>query len=141
MTPEQLRSLRSVPVRVHTHLHEGLGNRAFAVRNERTFQSPLEIGRRGGVEPRGFLRLSTGVSLNQRVEGESGAGFVLENKRQPSNGEQPESIRQQNVVKEFPQLRIGCRGRVLSNGIQQGSVRVSFVIDQISQHLEHRARS
>ena len=68
VTPEQLRALRPVPVRVHTDLHECFRNRAFAVRNERVLQRSFEVGLFGGGEPRGLLRLSTRVSLNERIK-------------------------------------------------------------------------
>ena len=128
-----------MPVRVQAHLHEGLRNGAFTVRNERAFQNPFKIGFAGARQPCALLRLSLGVSLNERIEGGGGVRLVFVNKRSLQDREQPESIRQQNVVKEFPYLRVGGRSSVLPNGIQQCGIRVSFVLDQISQHLQHCA--
>src|SRR5215475_58765 len=40
-------------------------------------------------------------------------------------------------MKQLPQLRILSGSFMLSNGLQQGGIRVSFVINQVPQHYEH----
>jgi hypothetical protein len=141
VAPQKLCRLRPVPVRVKTNLHEGLRNGALAAWNESALERALEIDGSRSAEPFRFLRLSTCESLDERIKGRCGPGLLLEHERLSQHGEKPESIGQESVVKEFPEFRIGCRGRVLSNGFQERSVRVPLVIQQISQHTQHRARS
>src|SRR5262245_3622315 len=96
--PKQLRTLSPMAVRVHAHLHQSLRHGTLATRNMRVFQDPCEIVLAGGLEPRGFLRLSAAVSLDQCIERGGGASLVVENERLRENSEQPEAICEQNVM-------------------------------------------
>jgi hypothetical protein len=124
-------------VRVQTYLHERLRHGTLAIRNEGVFQNPFKVALCGGLKPRGLLRLITCISSDECVERGRGARLVFVNKRQPEHGEQPEPIGEQDMVEQLPQLGVGCCRAVLPNGIQQCSIRVSFVSDQITQHLQH----
>src|SRR5262252_8458099 len=79
--PQQLRTLRSMAVRVQAHLHERMRNRALPIWDESVCQNERGIVVSGGGKPRGLLRLSGCISLNEFIERGRVASLVLENKR------------------------------------------------------------
>jgi methyl coenzyme M reductase subunit D len=75
--------------------------------------------------------------LDQHVKRTGVTRFLIEGKRQPKNIEKPKAIGDQNMVKQLKQVRVGDRGAVLTNGVEQDRVRVPVVGNQIAQQLEH----
>ena len=91
-------------MRVHADLHEGLGDRARAVGNAGIFQKAGKVRFRGGTEPGGLLIVKAAVSLDERVERGRWTRLMFVHERHPEDGEQPEAIGEQDVVKQFHTL-------------------------------------
>lgn len=124
-------------MRVQRHLYDRVRDRALAVRNERVLQHPSRIVLTGTLQPRGLLRLSRGEALNEIVERARRPTLLLEDERRPQNGEKPEAIRQQNVMKQLQDFGVLCRSAIPADRLEQVRVRVCLVSDQIAQKLQH----
>jgi hypothetical protein len=68
-------------------------------------------------------------------------GLHFEYKRTPENQRQPEPVRQNNVMEEFAEFLVRRRRLVSPDASQQGSIRISFVMDQVAKEVQHNQRA
>lgn len=138
------RTLRPVTLAVHAHLHERFANRDAPARKKWRFHRADQVGLLQRGEPRFFLLLGLPISRRNEIERIGNPGLVFDREGKSLAHVHPESVRHEHVMHERPELRIARGNLVSPDRVQQRSIGVRLVLEELlkqGQHLSCPSRS